>query len=386
MMALFFMAIPVMERIYSSISGEERLAIKLLYGAQIGYALAVVILSDKSAWKKNRVALSFLLLFMWVCMYEIHYGADLEAMFYKWITYGYWMSLLLFFFVSSLHGQKFLKKFIFFIVITTILWVPAIMHFANMATEAAGLGLHRRQDYSGYYIVALLPYILLTKKHWQKIVAVAFISFGSIYSLKRGVVLALVLMGFSSTIVYILFVGKRRNLGKNIIGIIGLSAIAVASAMIFLRDNSDDAIRRMNEDTGRSRIYSRSYEIIKSRDFGGIVLGNTDRRIEDDLGILPHNDWLYLLHDYGVFGIFIMTFVYLALFGFLRRLCKTRSPLAIPLVSSIVLMFCIQMYSYGFFYKIFGYITGGIGIVLGLDHAKRMVESQKCNPQSMEDK
>ena len=111
--------------------------------------------------------------------------------------------------------------------------------------------------------------------------------------------------------------------------------------------------------------------------FYELVIGMGDRQSIKETGHEPHNDWLLLLHDYGIIGVLFMLNIYLSLIGLLWRLCSMKSPLSLPLISSLMLMTCVQLYSSGLYIKTFGFITGCIGLVVGSYYAELESHSLK---------
>jgi O-antigen ligase len=366
-MGLFFVAMAVSEYLLPGGAGGDRLPVRILCGAQTAFALMVVFFSHAPTILSGRMPISFLLLFIWLCVSGITYTDNkmMEAV-YLWVMYLYWYSLFLFFYIRSRAHPERLQMFIVLAVCSLLVWVPALLNFTRVNVEISNTPVYRQaQNYAGYYIVALFPYALLLKRKTLKIIAIALISYGAVYSLKRGVILALILMGFSSSLLYYTIFSNVKKKGKNAIAIIALWAIAISAGLLFVRANPEAVSRRLKSDTGRSGIYAATLEAIAKADYYLLVIGHGNRQSLAATGHEPHNDWLLLLYDYGIVGVIIMLNIYSSLISLLLKLCKLKSPLAIPLVSVIVLMACVQFYSTGLYVKIFGFITGGIGIIVG---------------------
>jgi hypothetical protein len=142
----------------------------------------------------------------------------------------------------------------------------------------------------------------------------------------------------------------------------------------FFLANSEIVNHRLNQGTNRERVYKLFFNSIRKVEAYELVIGQGDRKAQEAIGHYTHNDWLFLLYDYGIVGVILMLNVYISLMWLLWKLCKFKSPLSLPLVSSLILMACVQFYSIGLYLKTFGFITGGIGIVLGSYYAEFFLE------------
>lgn len=364
---LLFVAMPLLELYYAGNQGDRN-SIKILNGLQVVVALSGIIASGDFSWIRHRVMTSFFFFFLYLCVYEILFYEDIAEFSRAILVYCYWFFYLIFFYLRAYKSPGRVQLFLGILFVSLVLWVPAIVSSASGIMEAKGYN-YRIQDNSGYYFVALLPFVLCIKSNKIKIIAFALISFGSVYSLKRGVIVALVLMGGSAAIVNYYYIQRVKSLTKLILIIIGVSSVFLAPAALFFQRNSDDVIRRIQSQTGREIIYAETLKNLGDADITPLVFGHINERIENKIGILPHNDWLYLLHDYGILGFSLLLYVYFYLYKYLKALCRLHSKLAIPLTAVIMLMVCVQMVSYGFFVKIFGLITGCIGLIVGLNRA-----------------
>jgi hypothetical protein len=138
---------------------------------------------------------------------------------------------------------------------------------------------------------------------------------------------------------------------------------------LFVRANWEVVEHRLNQASNREEVYRRTFEAIGKSEIYEIVIGHGTLQSEKAINANTHNDWLFLLYDYGIVGVILMLNVYLSLMWIIWKLCKLKSPLLLPLVSSLILMACVQQYSIGLYLKTFGFITGGIGLVLGSYYA-----------------
>lgn len=370
-MGLFFIAMAVSEYLFPTWKGGDRLEVKLLNGAQVAFALIIVFVSQGPSFFYRRIPFSFLLLFFWMCVSGIINTDDKMKAFYHIVMFLYWYSLFLFFYIRSSINHEELQVFLCLAACSLFIWIPTLIEstsgFMYIRNRPSWLLL---QNYIGYYLVALFPYVLLLKRKILKIVSIVLISYGAIYCLKRGAVLALFLMGMSSSLLYftILSSAKKRIRIGAIIIFLWLIIAAVVSQ--FIIDRQDVILHRIESNTGRDMIYEATVNAIKKGTFFELLAGRGIRQSKVITGSDAHNDWLLLLCDFGIIGVVLMLNVYANLIGFWWKLYKLRSPLLLPLTSSLLLMTCVQLYSTGLYLKTFGLITGSIGIVLSCFYAE----------------
>ncbi len=376
-MGLLFVAMALAEYFIPEGSGANRMAIKILSGTQIAFALIIAVFTDFPAIFSRWIPLSFLILLLWLCISGIIRSENLSDTFYLWSMYFYWYSLFIFFYIRSQIYPERLQAFLVLALISLLVWVPALIHSTALIIDNSYLPTYQlRQNYIGYYIVALFPYTLMLKKNSLKIIAITLITFGTVYSLKRGAILALFLMGFCSSFLYVIVLHNKKKIGKNVIAIIILWILAIIVSGLFVQAHQKIVNHRLHQPSNREEVYRRYFNAVKKVELYELVIGQGDRKAHEAIGAYTHNDWLFLLYDYGIIGVVLMLNVYISLILFLWKLCKLKSPLSLPLVSSIIMMVCVQQYSIGLYLKTFGFITGSIGMTVGSYYAGLSLENR----------
>ena len=378
-MGLSFVAMALFEYLLPGGSGKDRIAVKILNGSQAAFAILCVLIHIRHSQLARWISISFCLLWFWLCVSGITFTDNLATIQRQWIMSFYWFSLFLFFYLRSYLYPERLQIFILLAIFSLVVWLPALLNFTTINFDAMNLSSrYLPQNYIGYYIVVLFPYALMLKKNFLKIIAISLISYGAVYSLKRGAVLALILMGFSSSLLHFAVIIKKR--GRGAIVLMLLWAIAVGGGGLFIYANPEAVNRRLHSDTGRTHIYRLCAEAIEKAENLNLIFGHGNRQLQTKIWHEPHNDWFMLLYDHGIVGVALMLNMYIALVVHLWKLSRLKSPLALPLVSIIVLMACVQLYSTGLHLKIFGFITGCIGLVVGCSH--RLFEPPAYNRSS----
>jgi hypothetical protein len=374
-MGMLFLLQAVGEYLLPGGAGGERMAIKLLCGLQVAFALATVAVSMHSVKIMHPIAIALILLCGWMGLAGMIHTDDHRAMLYACVMFFYWTSMFLFCYVRIQVAPDRSQKFLVLLALSLFIWILALRNTMALDMDITGRKKEDQiQNYLSYYMVALMPFVLLLDSKKLKTISLLLISFGAVYSLKRGAVLALLLMGTSVSLYYfgVLCAGKKRFRGIFISLSLWGFALAVGVTMYVI--NPDAVERRLNKDNSdRLAIYSTTtFELAKSTPFE-MVFGHGYKTSTEDTGENPHNDWLLLQYDYGIVGVILMALVYITVLGLLAKLVKERSPLILPLSAAIMLMFAIQLYSMCVYIKTFGYITGLFGLVAGMVQ----VESQK---------
>ncbi len=373
-MGLMFLALSLVEYFVPPGSEGDRAAVKLLCAAQIAFGLGIAFIDrrPRPALFRNPVHNAALLLLVWLTGAGLLGASDLQVMLGGCAMYFYWYAMFVFFYTRSVNSSSKHDVFLMILAASLVVWVLALRRSVSVQMDIAGRDEQEQiQNYIGYYMVTLLPFVLLLRWKSIKVIALGLISYGAFYSLKRGVILALVLASVGSTIVYLFYVCTAQERRRGIAAVLVVWFLGMGAAATFYTVNKEAVTRRLVPDTSREQIYSATLAKIQKSDFFDAIVGHGFMKSLEKVGFRSHNDWLFLQYDYGVVGVLLMLNVYLALFALLWRLCKSGSPLAVSLACGIILMFCVQMYSIGLYQKIFGFVFGGLGLVAGTSAVKQ---------------
>ena len=368
-MGLSIIAMALSEYFLTGIAGEDRMAVKILNGLQTLFALlfgmsGIIGAPATTGGTGKRVVVAFFLLFFYLCVAGVASSTNYLNTIYLRIMFLYWFALFLFFYARSCLYPDRIQWFLILTVCSLLIWIPALLHFSKVRTTVSYDGM-LRQNYVGYYIVAIFPFALMLKRNSLKIAAFALITFGAVYSLKRGAVLALGMMGVVSSFLYVIFLAEGTQKIKNIIILICLWGVSGTGGALFVMKNQHLVEKRIESDTGRSEIYASTWSAAKQSDMFALIIGHGDNGAQIDTGHAPHSDWLLLLYDYGIISVVLMLNVYFWLGMLLLKMIRLKSKLMLPLSSSILMMFIVQCISMGLILKLFGLITGCIGLVVG---------------------
>lgn len=171
--------------------------------------------------------------------------------------------------------------------------------FANEVDEAH-LG-------TSYYILFLLPTLLLTPHKWLRYVGLFITCLVLFSSFKRGGVIAFVL-----GIIAYLFVKEillERKFTRLFVFLITVIALFI---ILILVDNAmgniiSERILNIQEDggSGRDQVWATTWNMIKASDTQQLLFGHGHNAVLkcSPLGLSAHNDCLEMLFNYGIIGL-----------------------------------------------------------------------------------
>ncbi|MGG0276184.1 O-antigen ligase family protein [Bacillus rhizoplanae] len=205
-----------------------------------------------------------------------------------------------------------------------------------------------------YYCVFLIPFVLMIEKKILKFAAMLLILACVLLSIKRTAFLA-----FSGVILIYYFTNyKVQAKNSKLIltsifsGVIGFVLIYVFFNFIVETFNVNIMYRieTMFDDqgSGRVEIWNRTWEMIKQSSIFGLIFGHGFNAVymKSFPQYSAHNDYLEVLYDYGIVGIFIYLKMYSILIRYSIRLYIARSKYAAPFISSIALAIIVSFTSH----------------------------------------
>ena len=201
-----------------------------------------------------------------------------------------------------------------------------------------------------YLCFLTLPWLMFRTEKKTMLLLVFLFTFISLLSLKRSVMLAMVLMWAF----YFIFGMKSR---KNKVYIIIISIVVLGG--LYLTFDKIDALtggmlsERVNKeetDTGKSReaIWAVTTDMILTSSTEELITGHGHFGVRQNswLEISAHNDFLEVIYDYGL----VIFFLYLCLWVYVLRrayyLYKNKSELFLPYAASLSIFLVMSMVSH----------------------------------------
>lgn len=204
-----------------------------------------------------------------------------------------------------------------------------------------------------YYLVGLLPIILLYTPQKLKIIPFLLAFIVAVMSSKRGALVAVVIMLF----LYFFLSGKNKAGKKRnvIIRIIVLSFVLFVVYYVVMRLvgqydlNIFDRMDKLEEDGGSGRATRWTIIIRHFTTYSTIfemLFGNGHGTIGELVGGHAHNDFLEFLYEYGVFAFVLYVLFYVLLIKETIKMYKHGYPYAREFTCSVAVALCMSMFSF----------------------------------------
>ena len=225
----------------------------------------------------------------------------------------------------------------------------AVLSFYASRSSLAEADLYNSENFvsnTGYFFVALMPCIfLLGKKRFLSIVSFLFILFFIIQSAKRGALIAALICSLIFFYYQFKMIDPRKRLQEYIISIVVTFILLKFSFDLYY--SSDFLVKRMGQidegGSGRNVIYENLWNNwVESNSIINYIFGFgfVSTILYSGTGHLAHNDWLELLTNFGLIGIFIYFIFFLSMFYiFLAKKIDTNLRL---MLLSVLLMGIFQ--------------------------------------------
>lgn len=289
-----------------------------------------------------------------------------------------WSLTFLFFFIVSANYKNLSSKLI--PVFVAVLFVELLYFFGTYHyRNGMYFGYHPAErlkllaSNEIYFILLLLPWILMIKSGMKRYVLLFLIYVAVLFSFKRTAVIAISCSVFSYIGVSI-FVRKKMSKLKMYVVLVLLLIAAFYTATGFNAYTNNFLYNRFTssiDDKGSNRleIYSATYGMITKMPLLYLFFGNGHFGVEYDspLGTIAHNDFLEVLYDYGIFCFILYLLLHYLLIRFAISLILANSLYAAPFVSSYVLFFIISLFSHLIIFpSYFMFLTAFWGLVFGI--------------------
>lgn len=180
------------------------------------------------------------------------------------------------------------------------------------------LVLHR--DFT-FCVIFFAPYFVLLKSKPLKIISSLTLFFLVIVSVKRSLILGLVLF----YVIYLfvdIYINKSISKTKKIIWSLGIICVFLVGLSYFEQstyyDQLDDRLSKLSEDggSGRDEIYENVFNAISDSNIIQLLFGHGYQSVKNEFGILSHNDLLEVGYDFGMIS---LVFWFSIIVYFLRR-------------------------------------------------------------------
>lgn len=203
----------------------------------------------------------------------------------------------------------------------------------------------------GYQFVSLIPMVYLFKRRTilqYILLAVLFLIVLSTF--KRGAI-------FTGGVCVVYFIytslSNSKNNSKGLVIIIAVLFIFfVSNSVLRFYENSNYAQLRMEQtlegqSSGRDEIFSDAWNIFVNSNPIQFLFGHGANGTVKEIGIAAHNDWLEILVNQGILGLFVYVFYWFAFYSVIR---KNKNELTSPIIATVAIIYFVSSWfsmSYG---------------------------------------
>ena len=323
------------------------------------------------------VALVLIWIFWMVttCLLLLRYDTSVAV--YGLVKVLYSPLLFLFFFVSLKQNPALLRTTNIFFLLLLAFIVPFFLSEVNYKNALLVDSFSVLNDI--YYIILLLPWVLLYPKDRWRGAGIIIIVFLALWSMKRTALFALLLA------LGIYFFSERIRVRKLIEWriLVGICFFSVSILLLYSYIDTQtngffvSRISSSLDDKGSGRvdIYKEVIKLQGESTISSWFLGHGHDTVSKSTSSLlsAHNDWLEVLFDYGLVGLVLYSCFNLLLLRKIMQLFKQNSYYGPPMAASYVLFFLISLSSHLVIYaSYFAYLMAFWGSLFAISGRENM--------------
>ena len=331
-------------------------------------------------FKDIGVNIPIICLVVWGMFVDIYNETNVWAMAVRLGLLVLWVATT--FFISDIINDE--KTYNILLALEFIIWIITMYYSA--------VAFSNFSDYKGdnttnvlnisYNILVLIPLLLQLKNKYLK-GFVLLVSGGFIFlSMKRGAILALILMLF--TYCYTILKNKKINRKRFFITVLTvLSLIVVAFILVDRFTNhylsSRFSIEELMDGSNRSKLYSAALQDIKNRSFWILMVGKGGGASVRELGTGVHNEILEMLFSYGLLGLIIYIWMIVKGVGSIIKQLKKKDEASAYYAMSMAYIVFVGLVGTALFAHYTFHIMVSIGLSCGYlrKRSKSLMEEQK---------
>ena len=317
----------------------------------------------------NRLVISFML----TCLISTFlYGNPDMALLKQIVFIVFWEAMLILFYLLSCNDNNTIYECKLFYIILLVP-ITILVLFSNTLRGSLSYGITRTGNNLFFYILATLPWLMTSRDRLFRLICVLFVLVMSVLTLKRSAMIISVI----NVIIFVFsnYYDRKGNEKKSVL--LGTVTIVIGLGLLFMANDigggvAKERIDNIEEDEGSGRIerYEDVLRLIRDEgNVGAIIFGHGYRTVETELGesASAHNDFLEVMYDYGVVGLFLFLLIHFALIKRILILRRIGSSYYEGYMMSYVIFLMMGMVSHLVIYPTyFVFLTSYWGAVEGL--------------------
>jgi len=298
------------------------------------------------------------------------FSGELSNLLSPFFALTYWFSAFIFGYIVIKSQPDIIK----YANLSFILSLPIISYFYFVV--AFYYNSPGTKNYQGindvYYLLMFLPFIFMMKSNLLKLSGTALVAIALFISTKRTGIIAFV----TSILVYYIFTifakeNKRKNKFVSLLAIV-IAGIGFTLLFIYFSDQTGgyllNRFKTINEDegSGRAGIWINTINLQLDSNLLGWIIGHGFDSVKKTfVGLSAHNDFLEVLYDYGILGIFLYIAIYVQLFNICKKMYIHNYKYFNSFVISCVILLILSLFSHLIIYPTyFIYLTFFWGITI----------------------
>lgn len=311
------------------------------YFSYTGVILSSYCLLISFIYRPNKWRGIHLVCLAWVCVWPVLYWMQGGGMAFYYVMPIIWPLLYETTFVMIRHTSKrvLLLKYSFILIA-----IYGFYLFAATRNEEF------EQTNTIYFCFLTLPWLLYNSKRRMCLIILALFTLLAMVSLKRSVMLSMVLCWGG----YLFEMVKSTRRRIYLLVFIGALFFGVDYAFNVIDEQYEgqlsERVNREETDEGRNRlaIWEVTRDMIKESSTEDLIIGHGQYgvRQESPLEISAHNDFLEVIYDYGLIIFVLYLFLWVHVVRRCYQLFKARSTLYLPYVVSLSIFIVMSMVSH----------------------------------------
>lgn len=200
-----------------------------------------------------------------------------------------------------------------------------------------------------YTSLVFLPWIQIQKNNLFRKIVIAFLAVAVLISLKRGAIIALIIVFIVNEFVDTKIRGRGITT-QQLIRSLSI-VILVVGGLIFANHYSGGRLQgrfkadQLEDGSGRSDSNKIAMNaLLNESDPYSLIFGYSPKTDQLE-GFIGHNDWLVLTIWFGLIAFFIFLLFFLFCLKHLIYLMRIKSEIAVPFSTLLILMFLTSLYS-----------------------------------------
>ena len=308
---------------------------------------------------------------LWILTLDIFKGVNLWLMLTHCGLSTLWFLSAYFYSEYRNRSAYTIRKIQNSLFVLLIIYFVAILYYMIQMYITRGRLLVSNLSYN---LLVIFPWLLIKSdgysfKHIK--LATAIVSVSIIISLKRGAIIAFILM----FIFYMIAEGRKQNKQTSYFIKLIISATAIFVVAIIVDNYLEGALfsrftlAELQTGSGRNAMYERLITSLQQRNIKDLMVGIGSGASSQLLGTGAHNEWLEFIYSFGLIGVLLYFLLIISMVKQVVTKYKLNDEIYIPLAMSLIYVISVGMYGGIYFMQSTYYVFA----LYGFSNAKEEV-------------